>query len=108
MYDLDASFILDESSEASTTSGVTASMPDLVPPDDRDLLDAYSRAVIDVVDRIGPAVVRLDVRARSDSSRGGSGSGVVVAPDGRTRTSHWCGRIPPSPCRRRCSEIPRH
>jgi S1-C subfamily serine protease len=92
MYDLDASFILDESSEASTTSGVTASMPDLVPPDDRDLLDAYSRAVIDVVDRIGPAVVRLDVRARSDSSRGGSGSGVVVAPDGLVLTnSHVVG-----------------
>ena len=92
MYDLDASFILDESSEASTTSGVTASTPDLVPPDDRDLLDAYSRAVIDVVDRIGPAVVRLDVRARSDSSRGGSGSGVVVAPDGLVLTnSHVVG-----------------
>jgi S1-C subfamily serine protease len=92
MYDLDASFILDESSEASTTSGVTASMPDLVPPDDRDLLDAYSRAVIDVVDRIGPAVVRLDVRARSDSSRGGSGCGVVVAPDGLVLTnSHVVG-----------------
>lgn len=28
---------------------------------DGELLDAYSRAVIDVVDRTGPAVVRLDI-----------------------------------------------
>src|SRR5262249_44796692 len=32
-----------------------------VPPDEAALLDAYSRAVIDVVERVGPAVVRLDV-----------------------------------------------
>ncbi len=56
-----------------------------VPPEDRALLDAYSRAVIDVVDRVGPAVVGLAVRA--DKSRGGSGSGVVVAPDGLILTN---------------------
>src|ERR1700728_1741711 len=33
-----------------------------VPPEDQALLDAYSRAVIDVVDRVGPAVVGLTVR----------------------------------------------
>ena len=33
-------------------------------PDDLDLLDAYSRAVIDAVDRVGPAVVRWTSRAR--------------------------------------------
>jgi S1-C subfamily serine protease len=56
-----------------------------VPPEDQALLDAYSRAVIDVVDRVGPAVVGLAVRA--DKSRGGSGSGVVVAPDGLILTN---------------------
>ena len=61
-----------------------------VPPEDQALLDAYSRAVIDVVDRIGPAVVGFAVRA--DKSRGGSGSGVVVAPDGLILTnSHVAG-----------------
>src|SRR5271169_3319012 len=55
-----------------------------IPAEDQALLDAYSRAVIDVVDRVGPAVVGFaalggDASARS---RGGSGSGVVVAPEG--------------------------
>ena len=56
-----------------------------VPAEDQALLDAYSRAVIDVVDRVGPAVVGLAVR--TDKSRGGSGSGVVVAPDGLILTN---------------------
>jgi S1-C subfamily serine protease len=55
-----------------------------VPPEDQALLDAYSRAVIDVVDRVGPAVVGLAARGAEGSgrTRGGSGSGVIVAPDG--------------------------
>ncbi|MGP0093651.1 MAG: trypsin-like peptidase domain-containing protein [Xanthobacteraceae bacterium] len=57
-----------------------------VPAEDRALLDAYSRAVIDVVDRVGPAVVRIDMTS-SDGQRGGSGSGVIVAPDGLVLTN---------------------
>src|SRR6266702_4690365 len=61
-----------------------------VPPDDQALLDAYSRAVIDVVERVGPAVVRLDVASERRSD--GTGSGVVVAPDGLVLTnSHVVG-----------------
>jgi S1-C subfamily serine protease len=59
--------------------------PAPVPPEDQALLDAYSRAVIDVVDRVGPAVVRLDVKA--GERRGGTGSGVIVAPDGLVLTN---------------------
>jgi S1-C subfamily serine protease len=63
-----------------------------VPPEDQALLDAYSRAVIDVVDRVGPAVVRLDVQTGGDRRRGGTGSGVIVAPDGLVLTnSHVVG-----------------
>src|SRR2546428_4791295 len=49
--------------------------PDLEPRTDADLLDAYSRAVVDAVDVVGPAVVRIEVGR-------GSGSGVVFTPDG--------------------------
>jgi S1-C subfamily serine protease len=72
--------------------GRRAAAPDQsgVPPQDQALLDAYSRAVIDVVDRVGPAVVGLAVRA--ERPRGGAGSGVVVAPDGLILTnSHVAG-----------------
>src|SRR5262250_79788 len=67
-----------------------------IPEDDQALLDSYSRAVIEVVDRVGPAVVRLAVRngdpAGLGHSRGGSGSGVIVAPDGLILTnSHVAG-----------------
>jgi len=65
--------------------------PSIVPADDTALLDAYSRAVIDVVDRVGPAVVRLAVQSGADR-RGGTGSGVIVAPDGLILTnSHVAG-----------------
>src|SRR5579862_8355496 len=70
----------------------SATAPEPVPADDRALLDAYSRAVIDVVDRVGPAVVRLDVKAKDGRRGGGTGSGVIVAPDGLVLTnSHVVG-----------------
>jgi S1-C subfamily serine protease len=75
-------------------SGGTAAGPELsiIPSDDQALLDAYSQAVIDVVDRVGPAVVRLAVQSGPNPSRGGTGSGVVVAPDGLILTnSHVAG-----------------
>jgi S1-C subfamily serine protease len=65
-----------------------------VPTEDQALLDAYSRAVVDVVDRVGPAVVGLAVRPGNATrqSRSGTGSGVVVAPDGLILTnSHVAG-----------------
>jgi S1-C subfamily serine protease len=66
--------------------------PPPVPPDEVALLDAYSRAVIDVVDRVGPAVVRLDVTGSGEHRHGGTGSGVIVAPDGLVLTnSHVVG-----------------
>ena len=62
---------------------------DIVERTDETLLDAYSQAVIDVVERLGPAVVGLHVRA---DKRDGSGSGVIVAPDGLILTnSHVVG-----------------
>ncbi len=51
------------------------------------LLDAYSSAVIATVDRVGPAVVRVE------PGGGGVGSGVVIAGDGLVLTnSHVVGK----------------
>ena len=52
---------------------------------DADLLDAYSRAVVGVVDRAGPAVVSLEVGGNRIG--GGAGSGFVVTPDGYVMTN---------------------
>lgn len=55
---------------------------------DRALIDAYSNAVVDVVDRVGPAVVRVDVTEdRKRRTRAGSGSGFAISPDGLVITN---------------------
>ncbi|PIT00583.1 serine protease [Bradyrhizobium nitroreducens] len=64
------------------------------PDDDRALLDAYSNAVIDVTDRVGPAVVRVETgpKVPDRRERGGLGSGIVISPDGLVLTnSHVVG-----------------
>jgi S1-C subfamily serine protease len=57
---------------------------------DIELLDAYSRAVITVVDAVGPAVVSISTGTRTKAAgqeAGGAGSGVIIAPDGYVLTN---------------------
>ena len=57
-----------------SASGQSASLPE--DRGDADLLDAYSQAVVNVVDTVSPAVLSLSGRGR------GSGSGFLLTPDG--------------------------
>ena len=54
--------------------------------EDLGLLDAYSRAVIGAVDRVGPAVLHLQVTGAKERSNG-AGSGVVFTPDAYVLTN---------------------
>jgi S1-C subfamily serine protease len=64
------------------------------PASDRELLDAYSDAVTRVVEAVSPAVVHLGVRQEMLGRGGqrfegrGSGSGVLITPDGYLITNN--------------------
>ena len=56
-----------------------------------ELLDSYSRAVITVVDTVGPAVLMVSRRKSgggNSSGQEGAGSGVIIAPDGYILTNN--------------------
>jgi S1-C subfamily serine protease len=59
--------------------------PPVAPVDDGEILDAYSRAVVGVVDRAGPAVISIEIGGQRGTS--GAGSGFVVTPDGYAMTN---------------------
>lgn len=65
--------------------------PDARPPaNDAAALDAYSRAVVSVVEAVGPAVVSIATGrrvSRGQAAPAGAGSGVIVAADGYALTN---------------------
>ncbi len=76
-------------------SGALRETPPAAPPaDDAPLFDAYSQAVVGAVERIGPAVLHLEVISisprrggRRGAPNGGSGSGLIFTPDGYALTN---------------------
>jgi S1-C subfamily serine protease len=60
---------------------MAASQPAKAAPADDALLDAYSKAVVGVVERAGPAVAHIQVEF-SGGRRNGTGSGFTFTPDG--------------------------
>ena len=83
MFDFQPSLVADELHQSGDSS-----FPTETTPDERPLFDAYSQAVIDVVETVGPAVVRVETPPdRDKGQRGGTGSGVVISPDGLVVTN---------------------
>jgi S1-C subfamily serine protease len=57
---------------------------------DSELLDAYSRAVVRVVEQVGPAVVSISIEKEIPglgNGHIGAGSGVIITPDGYILTN---------------------
>ncbi|PKU24401.1 S1C family serine protease [Telmatospirillum siberiense] len=79
MLDTTLSFLLDEKFSPSSRAGAPAA------PNDTRLLDAYSMVVSDVAEHVGASVVKIDVR--KDGRAAGSGSGVILSPDGLILTN---------------------
>ena len=58
-------------------------------PTEGEALDAYSRVIVTVAEKLGPAVVNLRaVKADGSSHGAGSGSGFLITPDGFLLTNH--------------------
>jgi len=72
-------FLLEEAGAVPPASG--AAVPS---GEDEAALDAYSRTVSSVVDRVGPAVCLVEVR---NGQRVGRGSGFAISPDGLVVTN---------------------
>src|SRR5262245_41359651 len=56
---------------------------------DEELLDAYSNAVVGVVEMVSPSVVHVQVRGERNGRKAqGSGSGTILSPDGLVLTNN--------------------
>src|SRR6267378_2017355 len=86
--------------QTSQASRLAPQTPGEAQPADEELLDAYSRAVVGVVENVGPAVVSISVTRRDPPRQGrpgragpsleqrGAGSGVIITPDGYLLTNN--------------------
>jgi S1-C subfamily serine protease len=80
-------FINGENDDPGTSDDTRKGRPN---DSDAELLDAYSRAVVSVVESVGPAVVSISWGAKhyhQEAEQTGAGSGVVIAPDGYILTN---------------------
>ncbi len=81
---LDTTLVSTSEPEAPTTASPSSSADD---ERSYELLDAYSRTVAGVAERVGPAVVRVETSPRGREGPAGTGSGVILSPDGLVLTN---------------------
>lgn len=84
-------------SESDTSTIVGEASAVTAPPEDEQLLDAYSTAVVGAAKHASPAVVNIEMRQRPKAPQqghparrgpqGGSGSGFIFTPDGMILTN---------------------
>ncbi len=76
----------------SPQNGETVNHPTFPPVSDDLLLDAYSKTIVKVVDKIGPSVVSIGARVISmaphSAEQSAAGSGVIITPDGFVLTNN--------------------
>ena len=57
------------------------------PPNKSALLDAYSQVVVGVAEKLSPAVVHISMTGRGKKEVRGTGSGLIITPDGYALTN---------------------
>src|SRR5882672_3566458 len=93
-FEVRGNFAMLDSTRDHPDDSVSSQAAEPAPANDIGLLDAYSNAVINVTERVGPAVVRVETGSGLPHARerGGLGSGIVISPDGLVLTnSHVVG-----------------
>lgn len=90
-------FLLDDD-----TGSSGADPGDAPRPDDRLLLDAYSQAVVDVVEAVGPSVMRVETPADHKHRRREADSGLATSssdsmerrsPEPMTSSAFWAASV---------------
>ncbi|QEL13396.1 S1C family serine protease [Limnoglobus roseus] len=76
---------LDVNAAAGGGSPADKPIPPLPPAEDHELLDAYSRAIVQVVETVSPSLLAISGEGRERNL--GSGSGVLVSADGYALTN---------------------